>query len=259
MSLAVLLGLVLWTAPAVGEEGLDVAATGSDQAVPRTDVRGLLLSWGKYALESNRFSEAEERLRELLRLDWNDPRAYELLQETRARRTRTLARWVRAGEAAERSGNWALAISHYQRVLDESYDHGAASRGLKRARRRGNAEAHVRAGLEKFILGDYPGAELDFEQALAADPGDSRAVLFRELAGQQTTESSGLADLRSDQRIWEKYLNALKKLRAGDLDGAERSWREILEEYPGNGAVLSNLEQVQRRRGQEYSTREMGP
>ena len=57
----------------------------------------VLLSWGKYALESSRFKEAESRFRDVLELDWNNRRAYELLQNTRTRRAETLRSWARAG------------------------------------------------------------------------------------------------------------------------------------------------------------------
>jgi tetratricopeptide (TPR) repeat protein len=219
----------------------------------------VLLAWGKYALDCSRFAEAEARFREVLKLDWNNPPAFDLLQETRTRRSEILKNWIRSGWAAEAAGNLAQAEQRYQRVLDESPDYRAAINGMARLRRHREADRYVRAGLEKYIQEDYPGAEMDFEHALSVDPSDETALLYRDQVQQQVTKSTGLADLRSDAPTWTKYLDALKKLRAGDLEGAERLWREILQAYPGNEAVLSNLEQVTRRRKQEFSSQGMAP
>lgn len=219
----------------------------------------VLLAWGKYALESSRFSEAEARFREVLDLDWNNPRAFNLLQETRQRRTEALQRWIGEGRRAEANGDWAEAEMHYQRVLDESGDYRAAVVGLARARRESDLEHYIRAGLDKYIQEDYAGAELDFDQALTIDPTNKTVLAYQTQVQEKATQSSGLADLRSDGPTWTKYLDALKKLRGGDLDGAERLWQEILQVYPGNEAVLSNLEQVKRRRKQEFSSQDMTP
>lgn len=257
--LPIVLGLGALPLPAHAEE-----VTGTEPAVtqgtaPDPGQIEVLVAWGKYALESARFAEAEARLREVLKLDWNNPRAFALLQETRTRRDQALKEWTGAGRAAEAAGDFAEAEQHYQRALDESPDYRAAVDGLARIRRHREADRYVRAGLEKYIQEDYPGAELDFDQALAIDPADETALTYRAQVQQQVTQSTGLADLRSDAPTWTKYLDALKKLRAGDLDDAERLWQEILQVYPGNEAVLSNLEQVKRRRKQEFSSQDMAP
>jgi tetratricopeptide (TPR) repeat protein len=218
-----------------------------------SDAVDVLLSWGKVALEAKRFAEAEARFREILDIDWNHRRAYELLLETRQRREETLAAWIRAGRSAEARHDYSLAEQHYQRVLDQDPSQRAARNGLRRARAGRAMEDLVQSGLDKYIMGDFPGAQEDFEKALEIDPSDARALAYRDRARRETTESSGLADLRSDEGTWARYLDALKKLRGGDLNGAEKLWRAILEKYPGNDAVLSNLEQIERRR-REYST-----
>ena len=163
------------------------------------------------------------------------------------------------GRTAEANGDLAAAEMHYQRVIDESSDYRAAVDGLARVRRDRNLEHYIRAGLDKYIQEDYPGAELDFDQALTIDPNNKTVLAYRAQVQDKMTQSSGLADLRSDGPTWTKYLDALKKLRGGDLDGAERLWQEILQVYPGNEAVLSNLEQVKRRRKQEFSSQDMTP
>jgi tetratricopeptide (TPR) repeat protein len=229
---------------------------GEQQPDATTDISnsvGVLLSWGRVALEEERFAEAEARFREILEIDWNHRRAYELLQETRDRRAKILNAWVRAGRSAEAKHDYSMAEHHYQRVLNQNPDHRAARNGLRRARASRAMEALIQTGLDKFIMGDFPGAEEDFDKALAIDPSDARALAYRDRARRETTESNGLADLRSDESTWAQYLEALKKLRAGDLAGAEELWRAILEDYPGNDAVLSNLEQIERRK-REYST-----
>jgi tetratricopeptide (TPR) repeat protein len=250
-------GLMAGTARADGP-GESAGATAGEITSQATQI-DVLLAWGKYAMESARFAEAEARFREVLGLDWNNPRAFAFLQENRTRRLETLNEWISAGRTAEARGDLALAERHYQRALDENPDYRQAVDGLARLRQQRNADRYVRAGLEKYIQEDYAGAESDFDHALTIDPSDELALLYRGQVHQQVTQSTSLADLRSDATTWTKYLDALKKLRAGDLEGAERVWREILQDYPGNEAVLSNLEQVARRRKQEFSSKDMAP
>jgi tetratricopeptide (TPR) repeat protein len=252
-------GLGLLSSLAIADDLVTTDADATKETATRSAQIEILLAWGKYALESSRFAEAEARFREVLKLDWNNPPAFELLQEIRTRRSEVLKDWTRSGRTAEANGDLAQAELHYRRVLEESPDYRAAIDGMARLRRIREADRHVRAGLEKYIQEDFPGAEMDFEQALLIDPSDETALLHRAQVQQQVTQSSSLADLRSDAPTWTKYLDALKKLRAGDLEGAERLWREILQAYPGNEAVLSNLEQVKRRRKQEFSSQEMAP
>ena len=241
-----------------GDEVQAVSSAGGNRPAQPADI-DVLLTWGKYAMESARFAEAEARFREVLDLDWNNPRAFQLLQETRTRRIETLESWVREGRAAEADQDAGLAERHYLRVLEEAPDHKAALDGMARLRSQRESDRFLRAGLEKYIQEDYPGAELDFDQALAIDPSDELARLYRGRVQQQISQSASFADLRADAPTWAKYLDALKKLRAGDLAGAERLWREILAVYPGNEAVLSNLEQVARRRKQEFSSQDVAP
>ncbi|MBI5866917.1 MAG: hypothetical protein HZB43_01275 [candidate division Zixibacteria bacterium] len=68
-----------------------------------------------------------------------------------------------------------------------------------------------------------------------------------------------MADLRADTAMWAKYSDALKKLRTGDLAGAEQLWHAVLVKYPGNEAVRSNLEQIARRRKQELTSEDQTP
>jgi tetratricopeptide (TPR) repeat protein len=165
---------------------------------------------------------------------------------------------MREGRRAEANHDYSLAEHYFQLVLNQNPDYRGARSGLRRVRACRTMENFIQSGLDKFILGDFPGAEEEFGQALAIDPSDARALAYRDRARRETTESSGLADLRSDERTWGQYLEALKELRAGDLDRAEALWRGILEDYPGNDAVLSNLEQIQRRR-REHSLQGMAP
>ena len=86
---------------------------------------------------------------------------------------------------------------------------------------------------------------------MAVDPDNTNAADFHKRAGDHMGESVPLADLQADEETWAKYREALVKFRAGDLAAAEELWRDILILYPGHSSVLSNLEQIRRRRGDE--------
>jgi tetratricopeptide (TPR) repeat protein len=103
--------------------------------------------------------------------------------------------------------------------------------------------------MEKFMLDDYAGAQLDFEQALAINPKDTLAVQYRERTRQKIAATGSLSAIQADADSWARYLDALRKLREGDLAGAEMLWSDLLTKYPGNENILSNLGQVRRRLG----------
>lgn len=218
-----------------------------------------LVQWGEFALANNRFSEAEARFNEVLRLDWNHPRAYRLLQETRRQRTQTLSDWERVGQAAQSRGDVEFAIQNFERILAEDSTRTGIRNSLARLQKRLQADRLIQTGLSKFILEQYAAASGDFEQALAIVPTDTLAALYRERAVQKMAGASSMADLRADSVMWIKYSDALKRLRAGDLPGAERLWQEVLAKYPGNEAVRSNLEQIALRRKQELTSEEIVP
>jgi len=218
-----------------------------------------LVQWGEYALANGRFSEAEARFDDVIRLDWNHPRAFRILQETRLRRVRALSDWERAGQMAQSRGDAPLAIHYFEKILAEDSTQTWANSALARLQKRAQANRLIQSGLAKFILEDYAAASLDFEQALAIVPADTMAVVYRERAVQKMAGASSMADLRADTVMWARYSDALKKLRTGDLAGAEQLWNEVLAKYPGNDAVQSNLEQIARRRKQELTSEEISP
>lgn len=218
------------------------------------DGLAFLLQWGEEALEQNRFSEAEARFRNVLAIDWNHPQAYSLLQETRRRRDDTLRQWRYYARTAGEKGQWTESLHWYDQIIRESPQDTHAAHARAQAQRHEQAAFHIRAGLERFLLDDYQGAQLEFEQALLLVPDDSIAITGRDRAGQRAGQTTGLDDLRADPDTWTQYLDALKRFRAGDLAGAERIWNAVLTRYPGNEAVRSNLEQINRRRKQVADT-----
>ncbi|MBD3297530.1 MAG: tetratricopeptide repeat protein [candidate division Zixibacteria bacterium] len=246
----------------VGFPDCESARADDDSATaPATDlsVIDVLIDWGMHALETNRFREAEARFREVLDRDWNHPRAYSLLQKARAMRARQMSEWQYSARKAMANDQWERALVVYERILDEDSLNEVALDGVRWVKNRRRVAELVRAGLERFIMGNYAEAHDDFERALRINPADSTAAVYAQRAEQETEQSTSLADLRSDGDAWDTYLDALKHFRAGELSRAEALWREILEQYPGNEAVLSNLDQVLRRKKGEISAQDLSP
>lgn len=211
---------------------------------------GWLLNSGQEALANERYGEAERQFTAALRIDWNNPRAFDLLQTTRVRRVRACAEWEDRAKRAEGTQDWGTAIACWQRLAADDTARAEIRSHLEILTHRRDAWEFVRRGLEKFINEEYATAQADFEQALTIDPGDTLVAQFRARAMQKTA-SGTLADLQSDPTTWTKYLSALQKFRVGDLPAAEKLWNEILTKYPGNESVRSNLEQVRKRLHQD--------
>ncbi|GAB4323135.1 MAG: hypothetical protein Kow0074_15110 [Candidatus Zixiibacteriota bacterium] len=246
--------------PPTGSGG---CATAQDRSVVDAPVDtsriSVLIDWGTRALESGRFSEAERCFLEVLELDWNHPRAYTLLQNSRAQRAKAISDWKRQARTAADNHRWDRAQDLYEKILREDSLNRVARNELSRLRDLRRIDEYIAAGLQRFIMGDYLAAHDAFVRALEIDSTDSVAALYARRAEQETVQSSSLADLRSDDAAWTTYLEALKQFRAGDLTRAEALWQTILEKYPGNEAVLSNLEQVIRRKKGEVSVQEPSP
>lgn len=213
------------------------------------EVIAVLMRDGQDALAGERYAEAYARFEEVLKLDWNHPRAYDLLQQARYEREHALLRWE--GEAREAEGKRDLSKAKwiYERILGEDSTRGDLRDRVRRLANQREAATFVRSGMEKFMLDDYAGAQLDFEQALAVNPTDTLANQYRERTRQKIAATGSLASIQADSESWARYLDALRKLREGDLTGAEMLWSELLVKYPGNESILSNLSQVKRRLG----------
>lgn len=221
----------------------------SDSEEFRVDVIEVLIQDGTQALESERYGEAYERFAEVLRLDWNHPRAYDLLQQARLERDHALLRWEGDARNAEARRDLSKAKWIYERIIEEDSTREDLRDRVRRLGRQRDAAEFVRSGMEKFIADDFAGAQLDFEQALTISPKDTLALQYRERTRQKIAASGSLATVQADADAWGRYLDALRKLRAGDLVAAELLWSDLLVQYPGNENILSNLEQVRRRLG----------
>ena len=217
-----------------------------------TEVIDVLLRDGQQALTDERFTEAYSRFSEVLALDWNHPRAYDLLQQTRYERDQALLRWEGDARAAESQRDLSKAKWIYERILAEDSTRTDLRERVARLGRQRDAADCVRSGMEKFILDDFAGAQLDFEQALAINPKDTLASQYRERTSQKIAASGSLAAVQADGAAWGRHLDALRKLRDGNLTAAEAIWTQLLVQFPGNESILSNLDQVRRRLG--YST-----
>lgn len=231
---------------------LVMSASAIVQGEQSTDeVISVLMRDGEHALAADRFAEAYDRFSEVLRLDWNHPRAYALLQEVRYARDLTLLKWEDDARGAESRHDLSNAKWIYERILGEDSTREDLRERVRRLCRQRDAAECVRGGMEKFIADDFAGAQLDFEQALLINPKDTLALQYRERALQKIAASGSLAVIQADADAWRRYLEALRRLRDGDLVAAERIWTALLERFPGHENILSNLDQVRRRLGNE--------
>jgi len=209
----------------------------------------VLMKDGRQALEDERYAEAYSRFTEVLALDWNHPHAYDLLQQARAERDHALLRWEGDARNAESRRDLSKAKWIYERILGEDSTREDLRDRVRRLGRQREAAEFVRSGMEKFILDDFAGAQIEFEQALAISPKDTLALQYHDRTRQKIAASGSLASIQDDSEAWGRYLDALRKLRAGELAAAEQIWTELLIQYPGNDNILSNLDQVRRRLG----------
>jgi tetratricopeptide (TPR) repeat protein len=172
----------------------------------------------KELLEQGRFTEAEPRLRNALRLQW-DPAGVDLLAKVAARNNqleeaiRLLQEVIdragpsvhfltRLGDMVEQAGRIDQAAQAWFRAIQFGLPPGAKFRdyqdrkmaayferkGDKSASRRHLARAYYIAGHEAFWNEKLPDAQLALEQAVAFDPGLAHAWFYlgeaRRLTGQ---------------------------------------------------------------------------
>lgn len=224
-----------------------IAPTAGEEFNPA--VIDILIKNGQEALAAERYGEAHDRFSEVLRIDWNHPQAYELLQKARQQRDHALLRWEGDARVAESRRDLSRARWIYERILGEDTTRGDLRECVQRLGLQRDAAEFVRSGMEKFILDDFAGAQLDFDQALAINSKDTLALQYRERTRQKIAASGSLATVQADPDSWARYLDAMRKLRAGDLASAELLWSDLLIKYPGNTDIMSNLEQVRKRLG----------
>ncbi len=74
-------------------------------------------------------------------------------------------------EGAQEAGNYGLAIDYYTRCIDAG---GLTAEDL--------ANTYSNRGVAQYHKGEYDRATLDFDAALALDPGDAEAYYNRCLA-----------------------------------------------------------------------------
>jgi tetratricopeptide (TPR) repeat protein len=248
--------LILGCAGSVAQATTAAPGGKSTDSLRADDAIGYLLILGETALAEKRFNDAVGMFSEVLRHDWNYPRAYDLLQSARQQRAATLIEWEQRGWRAQRNADWGLAIAFYELILAEDSERDDLRFAVKRFRQRASAERFLRTGLEKLLMEDFLGAEEAFDQALSLNPGDSTVLSYRELALHRQVRASSLADLQADPSVWGKYREALRQFRAGEFSEARRLWTEVLSVYPGNADVRSNLAQIDRllNRGKVVST-----
>lgn len=218
------------------------------------DLIDVLVRGGEEALSAGRYAEACARLSEALRLDWNHPRAYDLLQQVRQERAHALLQWEAEARNAEYRRDPSQALWIYQRILAEDTTRADLLERVRRLTRQRESSPYVRAGMEKFMADDVAGAQLDFEQALAINPNDTLAAQYRERTRQKIAATGSLAAIQADSAAWGKYLDAMRRLREGNLAAAEQLWSDLLVLFPGNENLRSNLDQVRRRRGGESAS-----
>lgn len=231
-----------------------IAALPASAQTADNDVIAVLLRDGAEALAAGRYAEAHARLAEVLRLDWNHPRAYDLLQQVRQERAHALLQWEAEARNAEYRRDPGQAVWIYQRILAEDSTRADLLERVRRLTRQRESSSYVRTGMEKFMADDFAGAQLDFEQALAINPNDTLAAQYRERTRQKIAATGSLAAIQADSAAWGKYLDAMRRLREGNLAAAERLWSDLLVLFPGNENLRSNLDQVRRRRGGESAS-----
>ncbi len=210
--------------------------------------RGARLTLVRHYIGLERYEEAAQLLRPLLRLEPPDPAAaYEkarlllaqgksdsarLWIDTALRQQGGAGTWFMSGRIAERQGDPAHALQAYRMALE---------------RDPGMQEAHARRGHILLQQGRYPEARQELLASLqgapaqggvAAELGD--AFLFQQMPEQAITWYRQAIRLgETGARSWHNLGNALTM--AGRFDEAVDSYRAALQEEPGQAEILYNM------------------
>jgi Tfp pilus assembly protein PilF len=166
--------------------------------------------------------------------------AVTLLAEVTGRGAGDAAVWLNLGLAQRGQGDLGAAATSLARVLalDPDNRQGMAARGA------------TYLAIVRFEQGDPRATEEVARQALAWNPGDIEAWVYRGLARHALGDPAGARDAfaeaaRLDPTRAEIHNNLGTALVAlGDLAGAEEAFRQALAIRPGFAAAQANLDQV---------------
>lgn len=150
----------------------------------------------------------------------------------------------------------------YRRIGIAALGLAALSGGFVRAQEPANADALANAGIELWKAGDFPQAEQTFRKLREIAPNDLRGLVGLTetlMSESRPAQAIQLMQMESDQNPTRRDLReALANLlvRGESYDAAIGIYRELLEQEPKSGNLLSKLGETYRRKGDLNAAKE---
>ncbi|MEO0191220.1 MAG: PorV/PorQ family protein [candidate division WOR-3 bacterium] len=193
------------------------------------------------------YFKAEERFKEVLKIDPQNAEAKDYLAKSEKARKDKAADYLRRAEAARAKGDYAKAIDAYQKVFDYEPGNPDANKGLVETRELAAkaASEHLANGRALYKKGDLSGAEAEFRAALNLDPSlvDASSYLA-EIAAKRRSEAKVAPDPKT---VEELYLKGVDAYVREDYKGAIYYWEKVLELDPNHAKAKANLAKAKKK------------
>ncbi|MFQ5608531.1 MAG: tetratricopeptide repeat protein, partial [Candidatus Zixiibacteriota bacterium] len=167
-------------------------------------------------------------------------------------------------EISEKKETWRRTKLAEARGAESAGDHAGALEALSALKTEYPADESIdlhidsiisRAGhLDLLALASRKLADGEAEKArelseavLALDSANASALALRDSALALNDSSDGLDELARDTEAWRAFSEALRLVRAGEVESADRILAELLKRYPDNKELLKNRRQIELR------------
>lgn len=195
------------------------------------------------------YFKAEERFKEVLKLDPQNAEAKDYLAKSEKAKKDKAADYLRKADAAKSRGDYAKALDAYQKALDYEPSNPDANKGLVETKQLAAKAAteHLANGKALYKKGDLSGAEGEFRTALVLDPSLTEASSYlSEIAAKRKSESKQAPDPKTVEELYLKGVDAYVK---EDYKGAVYYWEKVLELDPNHAKAKANLEKARKKIG----------
>jgi len=193
------------------------------------------------------YNEALSKLNLLLEIDPGNQSILDMISTVEDSRRKEIRDLTANAARYQDRGEYAAAISEWNRVLALDRNNNEATRRIKESNDQIAADKLVADAVAAIKNRQYNQAERGLNEALKIRPDDSAIKSLLSEARSKSAPATNLENIKSVSGDWEKYLSGLESFQTGDYGGALRIWEELKTKYPNNIELDHNIDQARQR------------